>query len=163
MSSYMKAESRADVGKVSGDKSEYLSMLSGRGEVVRNSDIQTYIPVPSDLIAFQKYKKLLMKDDIINNSNKIINGADLWDQKAIDILTKNDTDINDWWKMESKHSYATEFGEGKIHFYQNVKTGEISSFDSKLKIPKPKNLRNNPKDLFWIIDLDENFIPVKLR
>lgn len=104
-----------------------------------------------------------MKDDIINNSNKIINGADLWDQKAIDILTKNDTDLNDWWKMESKHSYATEFGEGKIHFYQNVKTGEISSFDSKLKIPKPKNLRNNPKDLFWIIDLDENFIPVKLR
>ena len=31
MSSYLKAESRADVGKVSGDKSEYLSMLSGRG------------------------------------------------------------------------------------------------------------------------------------
>ena len=31
MNSYLKAESRADVGKVSGDKSEYLSMLSGRG------------------------------------------------------------------------------------------------------------------------------------
>ena len=39
MESYLKAESRADVGKVSGDKEEYLSMLSGRGEVVRNSDI----------------------------------------------------------------------------------------------------------------------------
>ena len=32
--SYLKAESRADVGKVSGDKSEYLSMLSGRGSGV---------------------------------------------------------------------------------------------------------------------------------
>jgi len=31
MNSYLKAESRADVGKVSGDKEEYLSMLSGRG------------------------------------------------------------------------------------------------------------------------------------
>ena len=34
MGSYLKAESRADVGKVSGDKSEYLSMLSGRGSGV---------------------------------------------------------------------------------------------------------------------------------
>ncbi len=34
MSSYLKAESRADVGKVSGDKSEYLNMLSGRGSGV---------------------------------------------------------------------------------------------------------------------------------
>ncbi|MCE4049582.1 ribonuclease YeeF family protein [Bacillus sp. Au-Bac7] len=33
MNSYLKAESRADVGKVSGDKREYLSMLSGRGAV----------------------------------------------------------------------------------------------------------------------------------
>jgi len=37
MGSYLKAESRADVGKVSGDKEEYLSMLSGRGSVVEGN------------------------------------------------------------------------------------------------------------------------------
>ncbi len=40
MSSYLKAESRADVGKVSGDKEEYLSMLSGRGDSVDFNNIK---------------------------------------------------------------------------------------------------------------------------
>ncbi|UPO87356.1 T7SS effector LXG polymorphic toxin [Niallia sp. Man26] len=39
MNSYLKAESRADVGKVSGDKSEYLSMLSGRGSGIKNKEV----------------------------------------------------------------------------------------------------------------------------
>ena len=38
VSSYLKAESRADgVGKVSGDKESYLSMLSGRGSGVKDA------------------------------------------------------------------------------------------------------------------------------
>lgn len=126
-------------------------------------DAKVYDTVPNDSYAYREYKKTLMKDDIISNSDKIINGAEFWDQKAINILTKNGSDINDWWKMESKYSYSTEFGEGKIHYYQNVKTGEISSFDSKLKVPKPKDFRTDTKDLFWIIDLDENFVPTKMR
>lgn len=78
-------------------------------------------------------------------------------------MTKDGSNIRDWWKLESKYFYNTEFGEGKIHYYKNIKTGEISSFDSKLKLSKPKNLRVNNTDLFWIIDLDENFVPVKMR
>lgn len=126
-------------------------------------DAKVYDTVANDSYAYWEYKKELMKDDIISNSEKIINGAEFWDQKAVNILTKNGSDINDWWKMESTYSYSTDFGEGKIHYYQNAKTGEISSFDSKLKVPKPKNLRTDSKDLFWIIDLDENFVPTKMR
>ncbi|MDU1351064.1 MAG: hypothetical protein E6942_17475, partial [Clostridium argentinense] len=122
-----------------------------------------YDTVPNDAYAHQQYKKLLMKDDIISNSNQIINGKDLWDPKARSILTSDGTDISDWWKMESKYSYSTEFGEGKIHYYQNKNTGAISSFDAKLKVPKPKNLRADSKDLFWIIDLDADFVPIKTR
>ncbi|MEK4669322.1 T7SS effector LXG polymorphic toxin [Niallia sp. FSL R7-0271] len=42
MSSYLKAESRADVGKVSGDKEEYLSMLSGRASGVVDKGTDNY-------------------------------------------------------------------------------------------------------------------------
>ncbi|MEC1262253.1 hypothetical protein P9D34_17885 [Bacillus swezeyi] len=135
----------------------------GTSESSVSGNSKVYNKVPNDLYAYLQYKKELLKDDIISNSNKIINGADLWDQKAVDILTKDGSNISDWWKMESRYSYQTEFGEGKIHFYQNFKTGEISSFDSKLKVPKPRDLRKDQKDLFWIVDLDENFVPAKMR
>ncbi|MCY6354125.1 hypothetical protein [Clostridium sp. ZS2-4] len=49
-----------------------------------------------------------MKDDIISNSNQIINGEKLWDQKARNILTSDGSNIGDWWKMES--SKLTPFG-----------------------------------------------------
>ncbi|MFP9130295.1 hypothetical protein, partial [Niallia sp. BSM11] len=41
MSSYLKAESRADVGKVSGDKESYLNRLSGRvvGLRIKNKEV----------------------------------------------------------------------------------------------------------------------------
>lgn len=42
-------------------------------------------------------------------------------------------------------------------------TGPISSFDAKLKVSKPKNLRADSKDLFCIIDLDAEFVPIKMR
>ncbi|MCB6219144.1 MULTISPECIES: hypothetical protein [Bacillus] len=135
---------------------------SSSGAKTTNSS-EKYNPVSIDVYAYQLLKKELLKGDIISNSKKIINGADLWDQKAVDILTKDGSNISDWWKMESIYSYKTEFGEGKIHYYQNSRTGEVSSFDSKLKIPKSKDLRKDSKDLFWIIDLDDNFVPSKLR
>lgn len=50
-----------------------------------------------------------------------------------------------------------------ITIKQNVNTGKISTFDCKLKISKPKNLRADSKDLFWIIDLEQNFVPNKMR
>ncbi|MFS1513643.1 S8 family serine peptidase [Chengkuizengella sp. SCS-71B] len=115
-----------------------------------------------DIYSFQKYKGSLMTEDILSNSRPIINGGDLKDSRAIAELTKDGSDINDWAKMSS-NAYETQYGRGEFHFYQNQLTGEISSFDSKLKIPKPKKLRENPDDEYWIIDVDENFNYVKLR
>lgn len=105
----------------------------------------------------------MIKDETLSNSEKIINGEDLWDQKAKDILTSDGSNLKDWYKMESDFEYTTEYGKGKIHYYKNVETGKVSPFDIKMKISKPKKLRNYVGDDFWILDLDENFNPINIR
>lgn len=51
----------------------------------------------------------------------------------------------------------------------NVKNGKISYYDAKMKISAPKFIRNRlektvtDKDGFWIVDLDENLIPIGAR
>ncbi|AGF54229.1 hypothetical protein B0P06_001706 [Clostridium saccharoperbutylacetonicum] len=51
----------------------------------------------------------------------------------------------------------------------NVKTGKVSYYDAKMKISAPKAIRDKlkytktDKDGFWIIDLDENLIPIGVR
>ena len=152
-----------ETSKLGREASDYKKFADFENSLRGVGNRNVYDTVPNDAYAYQQYKKLLMKDEIINNSKQIINGKDLWDPKTRTILTSDGTDISDWWKMESKKSYSTEFGEGKIHYYQNKNTGAVSSFDAKLKVPKPKNLRANPKDLFWIIDLDADFVPIKTR
>ncbi|MBO0445259.1 hypothetical protein JZO78_02765 [Enterococcus ureilyticus] len=109
---------------------------------------------------YQKYKNELMKGDILENSKPIISGSDLKDPKVISELTKNGSSMSDWAKMESTYSYETSMGKGKIHYYHNLKTGEISFYDVKMKVPIPKDLkiREGLTDDFWIIDLDNNFI-----
>ncbi|EFS01605.1 conserved hypothetical protein [Listeria seeligeri FSL N1-067] len=69
--------------------------------------------------------------------------------------------MSDWAKMESSYSYETSMGRGKIHYYKNLKTGDISFYDVKMKVPIPKDLkiRNEHTEDFWIIDLDNNFMP----
>ena len=64
-------------------------------------------------------------------------------------------------KMESSYGYETTMGKGKIHYYKNLKTGEINFYDAKMKISIPKDLRiiEGITDLFGIVDLDSNFIP----
>lgn len=73
------------------------------------------------------------------------------------------------WIIESIiREYTNEFGTGKIHYYKNIKNGQVSYYDAKMKIPSRK-LKNNlkytktDKDGFWIIDLDENLISKGLR
>jgi len=117
----------------------------------------------SDIYAHQKYKQSLLKEDVKSNSEVIIKGEDLWDDKARRILTSDGSKIEDWAKMTSKYKYETPYGRGEIHFYQNQKTGEISSFDIKMKVPKPSKLRKDEKDLFWIIELDDNFNIIGVR
>jgi hypothetical protein len=123
----------------------------------------------SDSYLYQKYKESLVKDDVLNNSEEIIKGAKLGDKKLIAELTKDGSNIEDWSKMESKYSYTNEYGTGKIHYYMNVKTGKVSYYDAKMKISAPKAIRDKlkytktDKDGFWIIDLDENLIPIGVR
>ncbi|ECW8242419.1 hypothetical protein F3247_13995 [Listeria monocytogenes] len=114
---------------------------------------------------YQKYKNELMKGDILENSKPIIFGSDLKDSKVVSALTKNGGSMSDWAKMESTYSYETSMGRGKIHFYKNLKTGEINFYDVKMKVPIPKDLkiRNQLTDDFWIVDLDNNFIPKGVR
>ena len=122
-----------------------------------------------DASAYQKYKQSLVKGDVLENSEVIITGDKFGDQKLISELTKDGSTIKDWAKMESTYSYTTEFGSGKIHYYKNVKTGKISFYDAKMKVPVPKSLRGNlfntvtDKDGFWIIDLDEDLITKGVR
>ena len=94
-----------------------------------------------DIYAFQKYKQSLIADDVLSNSDVIIEGGKLWDDKAIKALTSDGSSIDDWAKMSSKYSYDTPYGRGQYHYYQNLKTGEINPFDAKLKLNKaPHNV-----------------------
>ena len=124
------------------------------------SDIET-----KDVLQFQKYKDSLTKGDVLENSKAIIPGSLLNDLKVIKELTKDGGSINDWAKMESLHSYNTSFGQGKVHYYRNLKTGEVSYYDAKIKVAIPKDLkrRNGITSDFWVIDVDNNFVPTGVR
>ncbi len=123
----------------------------------------------SDSYLFYKYKEILVKDDVLNNSYKIIEGKDFGDQKLIKELTKDGSNIKNWAKMESLYTYTNEYGSGEIHYYYNEVTGAVSYYDCKMKISVPKNLRGNlkcttcDKGNFWILKLDENMIPIGVR
>ncbi|ULO07114.1 hypothetical protein H1230_29950 [Paenibacillus sp. 19GGS1-52] len=131
-------------GRLKLDLQHFASDAEGAGEA-------------SDIYKHQQYKQSLLKEDVLSNSDVIIKGEDLWDDKARGILTSDGNKIEDWAKMTSKQQYETPYGKGEVHFYQNQKTGGISPFDIKLKVSKPKNLRANENDLFWIIEQDVDF------
>ncbi|QSX06729.1 hypothetical protein JYG23_04595 [Sedimentibacter sp. zth1] len=104
-----------------------------------------------DIYSFQKYKQTLIADDVLSNSDVIIDGGKLWDKKAIEALTSDGSSIDDWVKMSSKYSYDTPYGRGQYHYYKNLKTGEIHPFDAKLKLNKPPHN---------VIPTDSNFNPI---
>ncbi|MFE6074957.1 WXG100 family type VII secretion target [Paenibacillus sp. NPDC057886] len=116
-----------------------------------------------DVHQYTQYKQSLLKKDVMSNSEVIIRGENLWDEKARNVLTRDGSKIEDWAKMTSKQQYETPFGKGEIHFYQNQRTGELSNFDLKLKVSKPKKLRADEDDLFWIIDIDGDFNIIGVR
>ncbi|ADZ82164.1 hypothetical protein [Cellulosilyticum lentocellum] len=117
-----------------------------------------------DVYAFSQYKQGLLKEDILSNSQQIISGNQLWDKKAISELTKDGSNINDWSKMSSNYQYDTPYGRGEVHYYQNQVTGEISSFDIKMKIIKSKNLwKDKTIAEYYIVDLDKDFNIIGVR
>ncbi|EAC5221181.1 hypothetical protein BK830_01755 [Listeria monocytogenes] len=164
-----------EAGKGYIDKSGLADIVLGLGlstAAIRGSNTfgkkQSVANVPNsskNSAQYQKYKKELMKGDILENSKPIIFGSDLKDSKVVSALTKNGGSMSDWAKMESTCSYETSMGRGKIHFYKNLKTGEINFYDVKMKVPISKDLkiRNQLTDDFWIVDLDNNFIPKGVR
>ncbi|WP_252249310.1 hypothetical protein [Clostridium sp. VAP23] len=123
----------------------------------------------SDSYLFERYKESLVKGDVLNNSEVIIEGKNFGDKKLIAELTKDGSNIEEWSKMSSIYSYTNEYGTGKIHYYKNVTNGKISYYDAKMKISAPKSMRDSlkntvtDKDGFWLINLDENLIPIGVR
>lgn len=105
-----------------------------------------------DVYKFQKYKQSLVADDVLSNSDVIIEGGKLWDDEVIKALTSDGSSIDDWAKMSSKYSYDTLYGKGQYHYYKNLKTGVIHPFDAKLKLNKPPH---------HVIPVDMNFVPIE--
>lgn len=50
-------------------------------------------------------------------------------------LTKNGSSINDWAKMTTQ-TIQSPSGNFQVHFYKNLKTGEVSTFEMKSKFNK---------------------------
>ncbi|MCA5011955.1 hypothetical protein H3T55_03040 [Enterococcus sp. S22(2020)] len=151
-----------------GSQKALTASLRPTGTMSRSNTKVSGVGIPKSSkssLHYQNYKNALMKGDIIEKSKPIISGSDLKDPKVISELTKNGSSILDWAKMESTYSYETSMGKGKVHYYRNLKTGEISFYDLKMKVPIPKDLkvREGLTDDFWIIDLDNNFKPKGIR
>ncbi|OPH60466.1 hypothetical protein BC351_18430 [Paenibacillus ferrarius] len=79
------------------------------------------------------FKDGSLHPDVVSKSTAIIPGEKLKDVNVVKALTKDGSSMSDWAKMESP-TYASPFGDFKFHFYQNLKTGEVSPFDNKMKM-----------------------------
>ncbi|WP_438435378.1 DUF6531 domain-containing protein [Gorillibacterium sp. sgz500922] len=73
-----------------------------------------------------------LKQEVINKSEAIVPGSKLSDPEVIKALTSNGSSINDWAKM-STQTFKSPSGDFQVHYYQNLKTGEISTFGMKAK------------------------------
>lgn len=76
-----------------------------------------------------------LKPEIIKNSSPIIPGSELKNPAVVKELTKNGSSINDWAKMTTQ-TIQSPSGNFQVHFYKNLKTGEVSTFEMKSKFNK---------------------------
>lgn len=70
---------------------------------------------------------------VVSTSRPIISGDKLKDTRVIQELTKNGSNINEWAKMSSP-TYQSRYGDFQFHYYQNLRTGDVSTYDAKLKL-----------------------------
>ncbi len=128
MGSYLKAESRADVGKVSGDKSEYLSMLSGRGSGVVDAGKGTG---NGNKLKIEDFTKEILETKPMNSPI-----PEKWYKKGGSIFIEN----NGTWTYINKSGTSVSYPNGYPDFtpfmHPNVKP-------VKIEVHSPKN---NPKD-----------------
>jgi RHS repeat-associated protein len=73
-----------------------------------------------------------LKPEVIKNSRAIISGNELKNPDVINALTKNGSNISDWAKM-STETFKSPSGDFQVHFYQNIGTGEVSTYEMKVK------------------------------
>jgi hypothetical protein len=76
-----------------------------------------------------------LKPEIIQKSTPIIPGSELKNPTVIKELTKDGSSINEWAKMTTE-TIQSPSGDFQVHFYQNLKTGDISTFEMKAKLNK---------------------------
>lgn len=76
-----------------------------------------------------------LKPEIINNSKELIPGSKLGNQAVKDALTSNGSSIDDWAKMTTE-TFKSPSGNFQIHYYMNLKTGEVSTYDMKAILTK---------------------------
>ncbi|QIB70560.1 RHS repeat-associated core domain-containing protein [Aminipila butyrica] len=76
-----------------------------------------------------------LRAEVIKNSNKIMPGSKLNSSNVIKALTRDGSSINDWAKMSTR-TFKSPSGSFQVHFYQNVKTGQISTYEMKVKFNK---------------------------
>ncbi|WP_169503031.1 hypothetical protein [Paenibacillus lemnae] len=79
------------------------------------------------------FKDSSLHPEVVSKSVPIIPGNQLKDVNVIQALTERGSSMCDWAKMESP-TYSSPYGNFKFHFYQNLKTGEVSPFDNKMKM-----------------------------
>ena len=73
-----------------------------------------------------------LKPEIIKNSDAIIPGSKLNNPDVIKALISDGSSINDWAKM-STQTFKSPSGDFQVHFYQNIKTGQVSTYEIKVK------------------------------
>ena len=73
-----------------------------------------------------------LKPEVIKNSEEIIPGSKLNNPDVIKALTSDGSSINDWAKM-STQTFKSPSGDFQVHFYQNIKTGQVSTYEMKVK------------------------------
>ena len=73
-----------------------------------------------------------LKSEVVKNSSVLISGSELGNKKVIDALTSDGSSINDWAKM-STQTFKRPSGNFQVHFYKNLKTGQVSTYEMKAK------------------------------
>ncbi|KAF5032454.1 hypothetical protein DSECCO2_617100 [anaerobic digester metagenome] len=76
-----------------------------------------------------------LQPEVVKNSSAIISGSELNNPSVINALTKNGSNINDWAKMTTQ-TFKSPSGDFQVHFYQNLKTWAVSTYEMKVKFIK---------------------------
>lgn len=137
------AGSSMGVGEVNVNKvftDEPVSWSATRGTIESGADNIATGPKLNAQLAYEEANSIFTKSgtlqpEVIKNSSIIIPGNELKNPDVINNLIKNGGNINDWGKMTTQ-TFKSPSGDFQFHFYQNLKTGEVSTFEMKAKFNK---------------------------